>query len=179
VTIRPADANEVREAWKVAVENRRRPTALVLTRQNLPTLDRTVFAPEEGLKKGAYVLADLGEGAPQIILMASGSEVKLIIEAGKRLADRGISVRLVSFPSWELFEEQDQAYQDSVLLPGVEARLAIEAGVSLGWDRWTGPKGRIIALSRFGASAPANTVFEKLGFSVENVEQVAQEMLGK
>ncbi len=179
VTIRPADANEVREAWKVALENRHRPTALVLTRQAIPTFDRTVYAPADGLRKGAYVLADLGQGRPRIILMASGSEVSLIVEAGKHLAARGVPVRLVSFPSWELFGEQDQAYRDSVLLPDVETRLAVEAGVPLGWHRWVGPKGRIQALERFGASAPAKVVFENLGFSVAHVEQLAWDLLNE
>ena len=179
LTLRPADANEVREAWKVAIENRRRPTALVLTRQNLPTLDRGLYAPAEGLRKGAYVLADLGKGKPQIILMASGSEVGLILQVGKRLESQGVAVRLVSFPSWELFEEQDQAYRDSVLLPEVDCRLAVEAGVSQGWHRWVGPQGRIQALDRFGASAPANQVFEHLGFSVDAIEEMALDMLEK
>ncbi len=177
VTLRPADANEVREAWKIAVENRHRPTALVLTRQNLPTLDRAVYAPAEGLRKGAYVLADLGEGKPQVILMASGSEVGLIVEAGKKLESQGIAVRLVSFPSWELFMEQDEAYRDSVLLPDVEARLAVEAGVSLGWHRWVGPKGRLQMLDRYGASAPAKQVFENFGFTASHIEELAKEML--
>ena len=177
VTIRPADANEVREAWKIAVENRRRPTALVLTRQALPILDRTVYTPAEGLRKGAYVLADLGSGTPQIILMASGSEVALIVEAGKRLAGAGIAVRLVSFPSWELFTDQDEAYRGSVLLPDVELRLAVEAGVTQGWHRWVGSKGRVLGLDRYGASAPAKVVFENLGFSVAHVEQIAWDML--
>ena len=177
ITLRPADANEVREAWKVAVENRHRPTALVLTRQNLPTLDRSVYAPADGLRKGAYVLADLGTGKPQMILMASGSEVGLIVKAGKKLESQGIAVRLVSFPSWELFAEQDQAYQDSVLLPDVEVRLAVEAGVSQGWRRWVGQKGRIQALDHYGASAPANLIFENFGFSVDHVEKIALDML--
>ena len=177
VTIRPADANEVREAWKIAVENRHRPTALVLSRQNLPTLDRAVYAPAEGVRKGAYVLADLRKGKPQIILMASGSEVALIIEAGLHLADQGVAVRLVSFPSWELFLDQDEAYRDAVLLPEVEKRLAVEAGVSQGWHRWTGTKGCVLGLERYGASAPASLVFENLGFSVAHVEQIAWELL--
>lgn len=177
VTLRPADANEVREAWKVAVENRHRPTALVLTRQNLPTLNRNVYAPAQGLRKGAYVLADLGQGKPQIILMASGSEVALILQAGKQLESQGVAVRLVSFPSWELFAEQDRAYRDSVLLPDVELRLAVEAGVSQGWHRWVGLRGRVQGLDRYGASGPAKTVFENLGFSAGAVEQIAWEML--
>lgn len=179
LTLRPADANEVREAWKVAIENRHSPTALVLTRQNLPTLDRNIFASADGLRRGAYVLADLGQGKPQIILMASGSEVGLIVQAGKQLAETGIAVRLVSFPSWELFAEQDDQYQKSVLTSEIEMRLAVEAGVSLGWQRWVGDKGRILALDRFGASAPGGEVFKNLGFTVDKVEQMALAMLGK
>lgn len=179
LTIRPADANEVREAWKVAIENRRRPTALILTRQNLPTLDRGTYALAEGLRRGAYTLADLGQGKPQIILMASGSEVNLIVAAGNRLAEAGISVRLVSFPSWELFAEQDQDYQNSVLSPDIPCRLAVEAGVSLGWQRWVGDKGRVIGLDRFGASAPGGEVFANLGFTVEKVEEWALNLIGK
>jgi transketolase len=177
IALRPADANEVREAWEVAINNRHRPSALVLTRQNLPTLDRTVYAPAEGVQRGAYVLKDLGTGKPQVILMASGSEVGLIVEAGKRLADKGVAVRLVSVPSWELFSEQEAAYQDAVLPPDVTARLAVEAGVTMGWHRWVGTKGRVLGLDRFGASAPAATVFEKLGLTVDNVVKVAQETL--
>ena len=177
VTLRPADANEAREAWKIAVENRHRPTALVLTRQNLPTLDRAEYAPADGLRKGAYVLADLGRGKPQIILMASGSEVALIVQVGKRLESRGVAVRLVSFPSWELFADQEEAYRDAVLLPDVSLRLAVEAGVAQGWHRWVGPMGRIQALDRFGASAPAGQVFENLGFSVNHIEQMALDLL--
>ncbi len=179
VTLRPADANEVCAAWKIAIENRHRPTALVLTRQNLPTLDRTVYAPAEGVRQGAYVLADLGpaQDKPQVILMASGSEVGLIVQAGQRLADKGIAVRLVSFPSWELFAEQDAAYQAAVLPPDITARLAVEAGVTLGWHRWVGSHGRVLGLDRYGASAPAATVFEQLGFTVDNVEKIAIELL--
>jgi transketolase len=179
VTLRPADANEVREAWKIAIEQRHRPTALALTRQALPTLDRAVFASEAGVRRGAYVLADLGPaaGQPQIVLLASGSEVALIVEAGQRLAARGVAVRLVSFPSWELFAEQDAAYQASVLPPAVEARLAVEAGVSLGWHRWVGFQGRVIGLDRYGVSAPAEHAFEHLGLTVEHIEQVAAELL--
>jgi transketolase len=177
ITLRPADANEVAIAWQVAIQNRYRPTALVLTRQNLPTLDRTIYAPAEGLRKGAYILADLGHGEPQLILMASGSEVGLIIQAGQRLAAQGIAVRLVSFPSWELFSEQPAAYRDSVLPPHLIRRLAVEAGISQGWHRWTGTQGRVLALDRFGASAPAAEVFKHLGFSVEHIETIVLDML--
>jgi transketolase len=177
VTLRPADANEVRESWILAIENRRRPTALVLTRQALPTLDRSLYAPATGLRKGAYILADLGEGKPQVILMASGSEVNLIVEAGKRLSVDGIAVRLVSFPSWELFKDQPESYRDSVLLPDVKLRLAVEAGISMGWQRWTGDHGHILALDHYGASAPGGEVFTRFGFTVENIEQIIRKML--
>ncbi len=179
ITLRPGDANEVCQAWQVAVENRHRPTALVLTRQNVPTLDRAVYASAEGLRQGAYVLADLGAGKPQLILMASGSEVGLIVEAGERLAARGVAVRLVSFPSWELFAAQDPSYCNAVLPPEIELRLAVEAGISQGWHRWVGTKGRVIALDRYGASGPAGQVFSAFGFSVENVEQTALQLLGQ
>jgi transketolase len=177
VVVRPADANEVREAWKIAIENRHRPTVLALTRQALPILDRTVLAPPDGVKRGAYVLVDLGEGKPQIILMATGSEVGLIVQAGQRLAEQGFAVRLVSFPSWELFDEQEPAYCDSVLPPEIKLRLAVEAGISQGWHRWVGAKGRILGLDRYGASAPVKVVFENLGFTVDHVVQTAVELL--
>ncbi|HRO91324.1 MAG TPA: transketolase, partial [Promineifilum sp.] len=163
LVLRPADANETREAWIMAITDRDRPSALVLTRQSLPTLDRTVMASADGLRRGAYVLADLGGGRPEIILMASGSEVSLIVEAGQRLAEQGHSVRLVSFPSWELFDEQDEAYRAEVLPADITRRVAVEAGVAQGWHRWVGDAGRVIALDRFGASAPAKVVFEQLG----------------
>ncbi len=177
--IRPADANEVREAWKVAIANRHRPTALAFTRQALPTLDRSVFAAAEGLKRGAYVLADLGEGRPEIILMATGSEVSLIVKAGERLAAEGTAVRLVSFPSWELFEDQDETYRNEVLPPDIKPRLAVEAGISQGWHRWVGDDGRILALDRFGASAPGKVVFENLGLTADHVVELAAELLNK
>jgi transketolase len=140
-------------------------------------LDRNVYAPTEGLRKGAYVLGDLGEGDPEMILMASGSEVGLIEEAGRKLVEKGHSVRLVSFPCWELFQEQDKAYRKSVLLPEIELRLAVEAGVTLGWHRWVGSKGLVVGLDRFGASAPGDVVFEKLGFSTDNIVEKALSLL--
>lgn len=178
VVIRPADANEVSHAWRVAVE-RHGPTAMALTRQAVPTLDRSVLAPAAGLEKGAYVLADIGDARPQLILMATGSEVSLIVEAGFRLAAEGINVRMVSFPSWELFAAQDIAYQNAVLPPDVHARLAVEAGVTMGWDRWIGPRGRVIGLDRYGASAPAKVIFKELGFTVDHVLEVAYQMVGR
>jgi len=176
--IRPADANEVVEAWRIAILRKDGPTLLSLTRQNVPTLDRSVFNPADGLARGAYVLRDLGKGDPQVILMASGSEVELIVAAGEQLATEGMNVRLVSFPCWKLFENQDEDYRESVLPARVGAKLAVEAGVSQGWERWVGDQGGIISIDRFGASAPANVLFEKYGFSVENVVKQARQLVG-
>jgi transketolase len=177
VTIRPADANEVVESWKVAISRRNGPTALVFTRQGAPTLDRKIYHPASGLWRGAYVLADLGSEKPDLILMASGSEVNLIVQAGQSLADEGIAVRLVSFPSWELFAAQDKTYRQSVLLPDVKARLSIEAGISQGWDRWVGCEGEIISIERFGASAPYQTLYEKFGLTANEVVSKAKRLL--
>jgi transketolase len=177
VVIRPADANEAREAWTAAIRRRQGPTSLILTRQNLPTLDRKEFAPAKGLHKGAYILADLGKKAPEIILMATGSEVQLIIEAGKRLAKEGRGVRLISFPSWEFFEASTKRYQEEVLPPRIKSRLAVEAGVAQGWERWVGESGAIISLERYGASAPGEVAMEKLGFTVNNVLKHAKALL--
>ncbi|MBE3037484.1 MAG: transketolase [Chloroflexi bacterium] len=174
--IRPADANETAVAWKVAVERRHGPTLLALTRQNVPTLDRSLFAPADGLERGAYVLADLGDGDPELILMASGSEVSLIIEAGLRLAAEAVAVRLVSFPSWELFAAQGQAYRESVLPTMTKARLAVEAGVSMGWERWVGERGAILGIDRFGASAPFEVVYRELGLTIENIVKRALQL---
>ncbi len=175
IVIRPGDANETVEAWKVAVQRKDAPVALILSRQAVPTLGRTRFASAEGLRRGAYVLADFGE--PQVILMASGSEVGLVTAAAERLADEGIGVRVVSFPSWELFLEQDEAYRESVLPSAVKVRVAVEAGVRLGWARWVGDRGAVISIDRFGASAPGKVVMEKFGFTVEHVAAKAKAML--
>jgi transketolase len=129
------------------------------------------------LKRGAYVLADLGQGEPQMILMSSGSEVGLIVEVGRRLAENGTPVRLVSFPSWELFEEQDESYQREVLPPNITKRLAVEAAIPQGWHQWLGSQGKMLGLNRFGASAPGKVALENLGFTVENVERAARELL--
>jgi transketolase len=177
--IRPADANEVSEAWKYAIQHRHGPTALILTRQNTPVYDRGVYAPADGLQRGAYIMADLGDTTPELILMASGSEVSLIVQAGANLAAEGVNVRLVSFPSWELFEIQDQKYRESVFPVSVKARLAIEAGVAQGWERWVGDHGSIISIERFGASAPYQTIYEHYGLTVENILSHARVLLSR
>ena len=176
VSIRPGDSNEVLEAWKIAIKRQKGPTVLVLSRQNMATLDRTIFNSASGLTKGAYVLKDLGKSAPDIILMASGSEVGLIVEAGQKLAAEGKNVRLVSFPSWQLFMQQDKAYQESVLPKSVARRISVEAATSFGWERWVGDSGRMIAIDHFGASAPASRLFQEFGFTVENILKTAHEL---
>jgi len=170
--IRPADANEVREAWKVAIANRHGPTALALTRQAVPTFEPLDFPTVE---KGAYVLKDFGTD-PKLILMASGSEVSLIYAAAEKLFAEQITTRVVSFPSWELFEKQDEAYRESVLPNGIQARLAVEAGSTLGWERYAKS---IIGLDHYGASAPYKVIFEKFGFTVENVITKAKELIAE
>jgi transketolase len=177
LVIRPADANEVAAAWGVAISRRNGPTLLGLSRQAMPTIDRTVFNSAEGLQKGAYILADIGDGKPQIILMASGSEVSLIIEAGFRLGAEGVNVRLVSFPCWELFEAQPAEYKEEVLPMDIPMRLAVEAGVGQGWEKWVGDHGKLISLEHYGASAPAKILFEKFGFTAENVIKTAMSIL--
>lgn len=178
VVCRPCDANETVEAWRYAINHRGGPVVLVFTRQNVPTLDRTKYAPASNLEKGGYVLADSGPN-PQVILLSTGSEVELIVKAGETLAAEGVSVRLVSLPSWELFEKQSQDYRDSVLPPSIKARVAIEAGVRQGWDRYIGDNGAFIGLDRFGASAPAKVVYEKLGITAEAVVEATHKVLGK
>lgn len=177
VLIRPADANETAVAWQEALRQRSAPTALALTRQRVPVLDRSAFASAHGLKRGAYVLADLGQGQPEMILMASGSEVNLIVQAGLRLQAEGVNVRLVSFPSWEIFESQEEDYQFSVLPADIPLRLAVEAGVSMGWHRWTGSQGRILAVDRFGASAPYERIYQEFGLTAEHIFTIARQML--
>ncbi|PYS93471.1 MAG: transketolase [Acidobacteria bacterium] len=194
--IRPADPHEVREAWRVAILRRAAPTALVLTRQKVPTIDRKAYASAEGLRRGAYILADATyTGArpiaadaapdfvenepttPELIILATGSEVSLALEARARLQQDGTPTRVVSMPCWELFEAQDQTYRDTVLSPRVSARLSIEAGARLGWDRYVGPAGDCIALERFGASAPGDVALRELGFNVENIVKRARTLL--
>ena len=175
--IRPADANETAAAWKVAVETRERPVLLALTRQDLPTLDRTKFASADGLRKGAYVLSDAKEGKPELVLIATGSEVALIVEAAEKLQAEGVAVRCVSMPSWDLFEAQPQSYRDEVLPPDVTAKLAVEMGVSMGWDRYVGPHGDVLGVDRYGASAPAKVLLPEYGFTVDNVIKRAKALL--
>jgi transketolase len=177
VVIRPADANETTAAWKVAIERRNNPTVLALTRQNVPILDRTIFTHADALENGAYIIADLGDKNPDIILMASGSEVNLIVEAGVRLAAEAINVRLVSFPSWELFSQQDKEYREKVLPVHVKARLAVEAGISLGWERWLGEKGSVVGVDRYGVSAPYEIIYREFGLSVDNIIEQAKNLL--
>ena len=177
MVIRPADANETAMAWRVAIETRNRPVALVLTRQSVPTLDRKHFASAEGLRHGAYVLADAPQEKPQLILIASGSEVGLVVAARETLQELKIPVRLVSMPSWELFEAQSHEYRDSVLPPSIRARLAVEAGVTQGWHRYVGDRGDMIGMDCFGASAPGPVLMRKYGFTVENICQRALALL--
>ncbi|TAL87056.1 MAG: transketolase [Rhodanobacter sp.] len=175
--IRPADANETAVAWKVALASQDRPVLLALSRQNLATLDRTHYASAEGLRRGAYVLSDTPDGQPALILLASGSEVGLILAAAERLRGEGIAVRCVSMPSWELFEAQPQDYRDHVLPPAVTARLAVELGVTQGWDRYVGTAGAMLGVERFGASAPAAALLREYGFTTENVVEHAKALL--
>ncbi len=177
--IRPADANETAFAWWAALQRTDGPTALALTRQKLPVFDRDKYAPAEGLLKGGYVLADLGGRTPQLILLASCSEVSLIESAGRMLAQEGLAVRLVSFPSWELFLEQSPEYRESVLPGGVRARISIEAASPLGWERWVGDAGVVIGLDRFGASAPYEEIYQQLGLTVDRIVQTARELIGQ
>lgn len=167
--IRPADANETAVAWRVALETRDRPTALILTRQNVPTFDRAQFAPADGLRRGGYILADAPGGKPTLILIATGSEVALAMAARERLLAQNIAVRVVSLPCWTLFDAEPQAYRDAVLPPSVGARLAIEAGVPQGWHRYVGERGEVLGVERFGASAPSDVLLREYGFTTDNV----------
>jgi transketolase len=179
IVIRPCDANETAVAWRVAIETRNRPVALIFTRQDVPTLDRSRFAAADGLRRGAYVLADAPDGKPDIILIATGSEVSLIIAAGQKLTEDGISVRIVSMPSWELFETQSQEYRDSVLPPTTRARLVVEAGVTQGWQKYVGDGGDVIGVDRFGASAPGEVVMREYGFTADNIYERAIQLINR
>jgi transketolase len=177
--IRPGDANETAVAWRIAVETRDRPVALALSRQNVPTLDRSKYTAAAGVRRGAYVLADPAEGTPDVILIGTGSELSLVVDARGKLLERKINARVVSMPSWELFDAQPQDYREFVLPPAVRRRLAVEAALPLGWHRYVGDGGDVLGIERFGASAPGNVVMEKFGFTVDHVVARAQALLGK
>ena len=177
--IRPGDANETAVAWRIAVETRDRPVALALSRQNVPTLDRTKYTAAAGVRRGAYVLADPPEGTPEVVLIGTGSELGLVVAAREKLLERKITARVVSMPSWELFDAQPQDYREFVLPPGMRRRLAVEAALPLGWHRYVGDQGDVLGIERFGASAPGNVVMEKFGFTVDHVVERAQALLGK
>ncbi|MDB5688572.1 MAG: tkt [Sphingomonas bacterium] len=178
-TIRPGDANEVAEAWKVALSHTHEPTALIFSRQALPTLDRGRYAPAAGLARGAYVLADAEGGDPEVILIGTGSEVSLVVDAHEKLTAEGVRSRVVSMPSWYLFEKQDVEYRESVFPPSVRPRVAVEQAGSMGWDRYVGTDGTTVTMSTFGASAPLAKLQEKYGFTVENVAKLARELIEK
>ena len=179
IVLRPADANEVAEAWRVVLGLQHQPACLILSRQNLPTLDRTRFAAANGVSRGAYVLADAGGGPPEVILIATGSEVALCIEAYEKLMAEGIRGRVVSMPSWELFELQDAAYREEVLPPAVTRRVAVEQASTLGWERYAGARGAIIGMKTFGASAPLKELLVKFGFTPDQVYAAAKEQLAR
>ena len=179
VLLRPADANEVVEAWKIVMQLRQEPAALVLTRQALPTFDRSKYAPASGVAKGAYVLADAPDGKPEVILMGTGSEVSLCVTAYEQLKAEGIKARVVSMPSWDIFEKQTEEYRKQVLPPGVKARVSVEAAATLGWDRYVGASGKIIGMHSFGASAPIKDLLKKFGFTVDNVVRAAREAIAQ
>ncbi|MBI5599051.1 MAG: transketolase [Deltaproteobacteria bacterium] len=177
--IRPADAGETAAAWKAALTSIKGPVALILTRQNVPIIDRAGYgrSSADDLARGGYVIADPPDGSPEVIIMATGSEVHLALGAFGRLKKRGVGARVVSMPSWELFEKQDEQYRQSVLLPDLRARLAVEAGSPMGWHKYAGDEGAVIGITTFGASAPAKVLFEKYGFTVENIEKKAMELV--
>ena len=179
VTLRPADANEVVEAWRVIIGLKHQPACLVLSRQPLPTFDRKCYASAAGVARGAYVMADAESGKPAMILIGTGSEVSLCVEAYETLKQDGIPARVVSMPSWELFEQQDQAYRDSVLPPGITARVSVEAGSVIGWDRYVGMTGARIGMHTFGSSAPITDLMKKFGFTSEKVLAAAKEQIAK
>ncbi len=177
--IRPADANEVAEAWREALDRTHQPVALVLTRQDVPILDRSRYASAEGLRRGGYVLADPDGGDPEVILVATGSEVAIAVAAHEKLVADGVRSRVVSLPCWELFERQDQGYRDEVLPPQITARVSVEEASTLGWDRFVGPEGARIGMHTFGSSAPLKDVQTKFGFTPDRVAETAKEVLGR
>jgi transketolase len=179
IVLRPADANEVVEAWRVIMTLHHEPVALILTRQDVPTLDRRRYAPASGLARGAYVLADSPDRQPDVLLLASGSEVALCVAAHERLVSEGIKPRVISMPSWELFEQQSREYRDQVLPPSVMARVAIEQASTFGWAQYVGSAGAVIGMTSFGASAPLKVLQKEFGFTADHVVTVAKEQLKK
>jgi transketolase len=179
VTLRPADANEVLEAWRVVMTLKNRPACLVLSRQALPTLDRGRFAPAAGARRGGYVLADGADGEPDVILIGTGSEVALCVAAADTLAAEGVAARVVSLPSWELFDEQEEDYRESVLPPSVRARVSVEAASVCGWERYVGIGGAVIGMTGFGASAPGRDVMKSFGFTADEVAEAARAQIAR
>ena len=177
LVIRPADATETAQAWKFTLQYHKGPVALLLTRQKVAVIDRTKCASAENLAKGAYVL--IGADNPEVVLLATGSEVSVALEAFQKLTAEGINARVVSMPCWKLFEKQSKEYRDSVIPPELKARVAVEAGVKLGWEKWLGEKGIFVGMSTFGASAPSKVCFEKFGITADAVTAAAKNMLGK
>jgi transketolase len=179
ITLRPGEANEVVEAYRYVVQQRHQPAVLALSRQPLPTLDRTKYAPASGVSQGAYVLADSPGGNPEVIIIGSGSEVSLAVHAHENLLAEGIRSRVVSMPSWDIFEHQPQAYRDSVLPPNVTARVAVEQASTFGWERYVGTSGQVVGMKTFGASAPLKELQRKFGFEPDDVVQAARRQLGR
>jgi transketolase len=179
VLLRPADANEVVEAWKVVMQLKHHPAALVLTRQAVPTLDRSKYAPASGVAKGAYILADAPDGRPEVILIGTGSEVALCVAAYEQLVTEGVKARVVSMPSWDIFEKQSEEYKNQVLPPAVRARVSVEAATTFGWSQYVGPTGQMIGMHRFGASAPLKDLLKKFGFTADKVVEAAREAIAQ
>jgi transketolase len=179
IVLRPADANEVVEAWRVIMTRHHEPVALILTRQDVPTLDRRRYASASGVAKGCYILADSPGGPPDILLLASGSEVSLCVEAYERLIAAGVKARVVSMPSWELFEGESEEYRDHVLPPSVTARIAVEQASTFGWAHYVGREGVVIGMTSFGASAPLKVLQREFGFTTDHVVAVAKDLLKK
>jgi transketolase len=179
ITIRPCDANEVREAWKLVLQLHHEPAVLVLTRQAVPTIDRSRYAAASGLARGAYVLADAAGADPEVILIGTGSEVSLCLEAYEQLTREGVRARVVSMPSWELFDDQDSEYRNSVLPPHVKARVSVEQASDFGWTKYTGTEGCHIGIETFGASAPLKQLQKKFGFTADNILAVARSQIAR
>jgi transketolase len=179
IVMRPGDANEVLEAWKVIMQLKHNPVSLVLSRQALPTVDRSKYAPASGVAKGGYILADAQGGKPDVILIGTGSELQWCVAAYEKLSAEGIKARVVSMPSTDIFDAQEDAYKKSVLPPAVKARVSVEAGSVFGWERYVGTEGAIIGMTTFGASAPLKDLMKKYGFTVDHVIQAAKDVLAR